>query len=105
MNLRSGAAALQSGCPAQKFSLARPVGGQYLLTMSVATLQQVGQDFPAWVALAQRGETVGIMQAGKMVARLMPPEDGETPAEVEAGSATVRWPDFAARLLDEDRGA
>jgi hypothetical protein len=60
--------------------------------------------------------------AGKMVARLMPPEDGETLAEVEAGSATVRWPDFAARrravfggqmlpagtaqaLVDEDRDA
>jgi hypothetical protein len=56
-----------------------------------------------------------------MVARLMPPEDGETLAEVEAEPATVRLPDFAARrlaifggqmlpagsaqaLVDEDRG-
>lgn len=91
--------------------------------MTVATLQQVSQDFPAWVSLAQHGETVAIMQAGKMVARLMPPEDGQTSTEDETAAepATVRWPDFAARrraifggqmlpagsaqaILDQDRG-
>lgn len=88
--------------------------------MSVATLQQIGQDFPSWVALVQHGETVVITQAGKIVARLMPPEDGA--AKPEASAASVRWPDFAARrraifgermlpagtaqaLVDEDRGA
>jgi len=88
--------------------------------MSVATLQQIGQDFPSWVALAQHGETVVITQAGKIVARLMPPEDGI--ARPEAAAAPVHWPDFAARrraifgeqmlpagtaqaLVDEDRGA
>jgi antitoxin (DNA-binding transcriptional repressor) of toxin-antitoxin stability system len=46
--------------------------------MSVATLQQIGQDLPSWVALVQHGETIVITQAGKTVARLMPPEDGVT---------------------------
>lgn len=86
--------------------------------MSVATLQQIGQDLPAWVALVQHGETVAITQAGRVVARLMPPEASET----KTSPAPVRWPDFAARrravfgdvvlpagtaaaLVNEDRGA
>ncbi len=88
--------------------------------MSVATLQQIGQDFPSWVALVQHGETVVITQAGKIVARLMPPEDSM--AMPETATAPVCWPDFAARrraifgeqmlpagtaqaLVDEGRGA
>ena len=87
--------------------------------MSVATLQQIGQDLPAWVALVQRGESVAITQAGRVVARLMPPEKDAIASEA---STAVRWPDFAARrrsvfgdallpagtaqaLIDEDRGA
>ena len=104
----------------QHFTLASFAGGRYPLRMSVATLQQIGQDFPSWVALVQHGETVVITQAGKIVARLMPPEDGV--AKPEAVTTPVRWPDFAARrraifgermlpagssqaLVDEDRGA
>ncbi len=88
--------------------------------MSTATLQQVGQDLPSWVALVQRGESVAIMQAGRVVARLMPPEETETKAP--AAATPVRWPDFAERrravfgdavlpagtsqaLVNEDRGA
>lgn len=88
--------------------------------MSVATLQQIGQDLPSWVALVQHGETVVITQAGKTVARLMPPEDGVT--RIDSTAAPAGWPDFAARrkaifgqqilpagtaqaLVDEDRGA
>ncbi len=88
--------------------------------MSVATLQQIGQDLPSWVALVQHGETVAITQAGRIVARLMPPEERE--AKTSPAAAPVRWPDFAARrravfgdvilpagtaqaLVDEDRGA
>ena len=88
--------------------------------MSFATLQQIGQDFPSWVALVQHGETVVITQAGKIVSRLMPPED--VIAKTESASAPVRLPDFAARrraifgqqmlpsgtaqaLVNEDRGA
>jgi antitoxin (DNA-binding transcriptional repressor) of toxin-antitoxin stability system len=87
--------------------------------MSVATLQQIGQDLPSWVALVEHGETVAITQAGRIIARLMPPEEG---AAADVASAPVRWPDFAARrravfgdsmlpvgtaqaLVDEDRGA
>lgn len=63
--------------------------------MGTATLQQVGQDLPSWVALVQRGESVAIMQAGRIIARLMPPEEAEaTPA---TAAEAVRWPDFAAR--------
>jgi antitoxin (DNA-binding transcriptional repressor) of toxin-antitoxin stability system len=104
----------------QHFTLASIAGGQYPLGMSVATLQQIGQDFPSWVALVQHGETVVITQAGKIVARLMPPED--VMATTEPTSAPVGWPDFAARrraifgeqmlpagtaqaLLNEDRDA
>jgi len=92
----------------------------YSPCMSVATLQQFGQSLPSWVALVQRGETVAIMDGGREVARLVPPEaphDKSAPA-----AAPVRWPDFAARrravfgdtvfpagtaaaLVNEDRGA
>ena len=79
----------------QHFTLASIAGGLYPPGMSVATLQQIGQDFPSWVALVQHGETVVITQAGKIVARLMPPED--VVATTEPPSEPVRWPDFAAR--------
>lgn len=85
--------------------------------MSVATVQQFGQSLPSWLALAQRGETVAIMDGGREVARLVPPAE---PANRAA--APVQWPDFAARrraifgeqtlpagtaqaLVNEDRGA
>lgn len=41
--------------------------------MSIATLQQFGQNLPAWMALVMRGESVAIVDGGKEVARLMPP--------------------------------
>lgn len=90
----------------------------YPSTMSVATVQQLGQDLPAWVALVRRGETVAITETegGQVVAKLLPA--GNSPAPV---AGPVRWPDFAARrravfgekvlpagtvqaLIDEDRG-
>ena len=90
----------------------------YSSPMSVATLQQIGQDLPSWVALVQYGETVAITQAGRIVARLVPPDEAQ--AKHAAAAAPVRWPDFAARrravfgdvvlpagtaqaLVDEDR--
>ncbi len=106
--------------PHPHLPLATLAGGLYSLLMSVATLQQIGQDLPSWVALAQHGETVAITQAGHIVARLMPPEKADaTPAPT---AVPVRWPDFAARrraifgdvvlpagtahtLVNEDRGA
>lgn len=87
--------------------------------MSVATIQQFGQSLPSWLDLVRRGETVAIVDGGREVARLVPPE-----AQTKAAHATapVQWPDFAARrravfgdavlpagtaqaLIDEDRGA
>ena len=50
--------------PHPHLPLATLAGGLYSLLMSVATLQQIGQDLPSWVALAQHGETVAITQAG-----------------------------------------
>lgn len=92
----------------------------YSPLMSVATLQQFGQSLPSWVALVQRGETVAIMDGGREVARLVPPEEAQ--AKPSPAVAPVRWPDFAARrravfgdvvlpagtaaaLVNEDRGA
>ncbi len=92
--------------------------GLYPQQMSVATLQQIGQDLPRWVALAQHGEVVAITQAGSIIARLMPPE---ATAASQPTKPRVEWPDFAARrraifgdevlpagtaqsLIDEDRG-
>lgn len=92
----------------------------YSPPMSVATLQQFGQSLPSWVALVQRGETVAIMDGGREVARLVPPEAAQ--AKPASATAPARWPDFAARrravfgdvvlpagtaqaLVDEDRGA
>lgn len=102
------------------FTLAAFAYGGYTLTMSVATLQQFGQSLPSWVALAQHGETVAIMDGGREVARLVPPEEAQ--AKPAPAAVPVRWPDFAARrravfgdvvlpagtaqaLVDEDRGA
>lgn len=87
--------------------------------MSTATLQQLGQDLPAWVALARRGESVAITEQGQVVARLLPPDERSTTNAATA--APVQWPNFAARrraifgdavhpagtaqaLIDEDRG-
>jgi len=87
--------------------------------MSIATVQQFGQDLPAWLALVQRGETIAITQAGRVVARVLPPECA---SEAAPASPPVQWPDFAARrravfgdavlpagtaqdLVNEDRGA
>jgi len=98
---------------------ALPCAG-YSPAMSVATLQQFGQSLPPWLALVQRGETVAIMDGEREVARLVPPEAGQTKSTPTA--APVRWPDFAARrravfgdmvhpagtaaaLVDVDRGA
>lgn len=63
--------------------------------MRIATLQELGQDLPSWVALVRRGETVGITEGGHVVAKLPPADDGtdiSTPTAVPA-----RWPEFAAR--------
>lgn len=92
----------------------------YSPRMSVATLQQFGQSLPSWLALVQRGETVAIVDGGREVARLVPPDAAH--ARAAPVTATVQWPDFAARrravfgdvvlpagtaqaLVDEDRGA
>ena len=87
--------------------------------MSTATVEQIGRDFGAWLAAVRRGETVAIVEAGREVARLVPPDAAGV---LSPGSAvTVGWPDFAARrqavfgdavlpagtiraLIDEDRG-
>lgn len=86
--------------------------------MSIATVQQFGQSLPSWLALVQRGESVAIVDGGREVARLVPPEA----ARASSAPAPVQWPDFAARrravlgdavlhdgtaqdLVNEDRGA
>lgn len=85
--------------------------------MNTATVQQIGQNLAAWLDAAQHGETIAIVDNGRVVARLTPPEKTEAPpAEATA------WPDFAARrraifgesfmlpagtlkdLINEDRG-
>lgn len=85
--------------------------------MSTATIQQVGQDLASWLAVVEHGETVAIVDKGRVVARLTPPEKTEAPPAVAPA-----WPDFAARrraifgaqvlpagtsqaLINEDRGA
>jgi len=91
----------------------------YFDFMSVATLQQFGQDLSSWMARVQRGESIVITKAGRVAARLLPPE---TNLEKSADAVPVHWPDFAARrravfgdkvlpagtaamLVNEDRGA
>lgn len=93
-------------------------GCGYRAGMSTATLQQLGQSLPSWLALVQRGETVAIVDGGLEVARLVPPQADRAPHT----TAPVQWPDFAARrravfgdvvlpagtaqaLVNEDRGA
>lgn len=88
----------------------------YRHIMSVATLQQLGQNLPSWLALVRRGETVAITDNGHVVAKLAPASD-----EAERSTAPADWPDFAARrraifgdtefpagtvqeLIDADRG-
>jgi antitoxin (DNA-binding transcriptional repressor) of toxin-antitoxin stability system len=85
--------------------------------MSTVTVQQIGNDLLGWLAAVQRGDTVAIVDAGREIARLVPP-DREASA---VPTSDVHWPDFAARrrsifgdkllpagtaqtLIDEDRG-
>jgi len=63
--------------------------------VSIATLQELGQDLPSWVALVRRGETVVITEGGHVVAKLSPAHDGADTSTPSA--APARWPDFAAR--------
>ncbi len=59
----------------QNFILAALACDEYSPAMSTATLQQLGQSLPSWLALVQRGETVAIMDdGGHEVARLVPPK-------------------------------
>jgi antitoxin (DNA-binding transcriptional repressor) of toxin-antitoxin stability system len=91
----------------------------YFDFMNVATLQQFGQDLSSGMARVQLGESIVITNAGRVVARLLPPE---TNLEKSADAVPVHWPDFAARrravfgdkvlpagtaamLVNEDRGA
>jgi len=62
--------------------------------MSTATVQQLGQSLPSWLALVQRGETVAIMDGGKEVARLVPAEKRTAAAAAPAWS----WKDHLAEL-------
>jgi antitoxin (DNA-binding transcriptional repressor) of toxin-antitoxin stability system len=111
--------ALAMGWPATTLPLATLARVLYLPTMSVATLQQLGQDLPAWVALVRSGETVAITEGGHVVAKLSPANDDTDTSTPK--STPARWPDFAARrraifgdtvlpagtvqeLIDEDRG-
>jgi antitoxin (DNA-binding transcriptional repressor) of toxin-antitoxin stability system len=91
--------------------------------MSTATVEQIGRDFAAWLAAVRRGETVAIIEAGREIARLVPPEAVGSPyTDPEPLAEAAHWPDFAARrralfgdsvlpagaiqaLIDEDRGA
>ncbi len=89
--------------------------------MSTATIQQVGQDLVSWLAVVEHGETVAIVDKGRVVARLTPPEKADV--SPTAPAVPPAWPDFAARqrrifgdsfmlpagtvdaLINEDRGA
>jgi len=104
--------------PAAYLLLAMLTCGWYSPAMSSATLQQIGQDLPSWVALVQHGESVAILNEGHEVAWLVPPK---TAVNKSAPASKAGWPDFAARrralfgnallpagtaqaLVDEDRG-
>jgi antitoxin (DNA-binding transcriptional repressor) of toxin-antitoxin stability system len=91
--------------------------------MSTETVEQIGRDFGEWLAAVRRGETVAIMEAGREVARLVPPDAaGAGVAALPSSAVGADWPDFAARrravfgdavlpagniapLIDEERGA
>ena len=63
--------------------------------MSTATVQQFGQNLASWLAVVEHGETVAIVDKGRVVARLTPPEKVEPVPTAPA--APLVWPDFAAR--------
>ena len=68
---------------------------RYYPTMSTAPVQQFGQNLASWLAIAEHGETVAIMDKGRIVARLTPPE--KTEASPASSATPLVWPDFAAR--------
>lgn len=41
--------------------------------MSIATVEQVGQNLAVWLTAVRRGETIAIVDNGREVARLTPP--------------------------------
>ncbi len=47
--------------------------------MSTATVEQIEQDFAAWLAAVRRGETVAIVDKGQEIARLTPPVEKAQP--------------------------
>ena len=50
--------------------------------MSTATVQQIGQDLATWLGLAQRGDTVAIMDHGQIIAQLGPPTSQPEPQAI-----------------------
>ena len=63
--------------------------------MSTARVQQFGQNLASSLAVVEHGETVAIVDKGRVVAWLTPPEKAYT--LLAAPLAPLAWPDFAAR--------
>ncbi|HRQ90455.1 MAG TPA: type II toxin-antitoxin system prevent-host-death family antitoxin [Bacteroidia bacterium] len=61
--------------------------------MSTATVEQIGQNFAAWLSAVQRGETVAIVDKGREIARLTPPTGKE-----ETPAASDPWANRMAEL-------
>jgi antitoxin (DNA-binding transcriptional repressor) of toxin-antitoxin stability system len=58
--------------------------------MSTATVQQIGQDLATWLGLAQRGDTVAIMDHGQVIAQLGPPTSQPEP-EAQPLKSMADW--------------
>ena len=66
--------------------------------MSIATLQQFGQNLPAWMAVVMRGESVAIVDGGKEEARLMP---SAAPSLTVNGAKPAAGEDWRKARLEE----
>lgn len=76
---------------AKEFRLAAPLPGGYSQNMSVATLQQFGQNLPVWMARVMRGESIAIVDGGKEVARVVPPAASMPGADTTKPAAGDAW--------------
>jgi antitoxin (DNA-binding transcriptional repressor) of toxin-antitoxin stability system len=67
-----------------------PLAFANLPAVSTATVDQMQQDFAAWLAAVRHGETVAIVEGGQEVARLVPPMAASA-APVKAQRSMSDW--------------
>lgn len=62
-------------------------------TMSTVTIQQFQQDLATWLGVVGHGEPVLIMEQGRVIAQLTPPDAASLPPPVKPKLSMAEWLD------------